>query len=217
MDSLQPLDLQLGELLAGTSRQRISQLSTQIGRDMRKRQRQRITAQQNPDGSAYKPRSALRYKPKSAIRFIYRKPNGSERVALLRSYRSTKSSFTGYDIQAGGIRTFRKERIVKYLPINGAAQPLRDKKDRIKNKMFNKIKNAEYLKIRQAQGQGQGVEVGFFSSRIARIARVHQYGLRDRPRKGVREVQYPRRELVGFSKDDEAFILDSVVKFLQSA
>ena len=157
MDSLQPLDLQLGELLAGTSRQKISQLSTQIGRDMRQRERQRITAQQNTDGSAFPPR-----KPQPP-RF-------------------------------------------------------REKQGRIRRKMFTKLKSDKYLKMRRAQqGEGQAVEVGFFSGRIARIARVHQYGLRDRPRKGVREVQYPRRELVGFSKDDEAFILDSVVKFLQSA
>ena len=153
MAELRKFQLQLGDLLAHTSSREVSKLSTQIGRDMRQRQRRRITAQQNSDGSAYPPR----------------KPQPPS---------------------------------------------LRYKQGRIKRKMFTKLKGDKFLKIRQAQGQGQAVEIGFFTSRIARIARVHQYGLRDRPRKAVREVQYPKRELLGFSAEDEAYVMENVLTFL---
>lgn len=65
----------------------------------------------------------------------------------------------------------------------GARKPrdLRGKKDRIKRRMFEKLKMARYLK---AKGSPQQAVIGFVS-RVSRIARVHQYGLKDRAERGA--------------------------------
>lgn len=38
-----------------------------------------------------------------------------------------------------------------------------------------------------------------FTGKVQRIARVHQYGLRDRPRAYAEDVKYPQRQLLGLS------------------
>ena len=77
---------------------------------------------------------------------------------------------------------------------------LRGKQGRIKRqaKMFKKLPRVSYLK---AKGDGQSITVGF-TGRVARIARVHQYGLKDRAEASAPEVQYQQREVLGFTKSD---------------
>ena len=53
-----------------------------------------------------------------------------------------------------------------------------------------------------------------FMGRVARIARVHQYGLRDRPDRSQAEVQYERRELLGFTDADLELIRDQLLEHL---
>lgn len=62
------------------------------------------------------------------------------------------------------------------------AQPLRGKKERIKREMFAKLRTAKYMK---AKGSGDNAVVQF-TGRVQRMARVHHYGLRDRPKKVVK-------------------------------
>ncbi|EGY4501807.1 phage virion morphogenesis protein, partial [Salmonella enterica] len=61
----------------------------------------------------------------------------------------------------------------------------------------------------------QGVSIGY-SGVAARIARVHQYGLRDQVGPGV-ITKYPRRELLGVSVADERLIYSAVINSLGSA
>lgn len=85
------------------------------------------------------------------------------------------------------------------------------KTGRIKRRaMFYKLRQSKYLKIKTTPNS---VAIGFFSS-VASIARVHHYGLRDRVRPNGPDVQYEKRELLGFSKDDEALIMDKVIEHL---
>lgn len=56
MNVLQPLHNRLDALIANLSPQKRSQLAREVGRELAKSQRQRITRQQNPDGSRYAPR-----------------------------------------------------------------------------------------------------------------------------------------------------------------
>ncbi|MDR6178376.1 phage virion morphogenesis protein [Pseudomonas sp. SORGH_AS 211] len=83
---------------------------------------------------------------------------------------------------------------------------LRGKKGRIKRRMFEKLKMARYLK---ASGTPQQAVIGF-SGRVSRIARVHQYGLKDRPERAAREITYPQRKVLGISATD----LDNLKKTL---
>ena len=89
---------------------------------------------------------------------------------------------------------------------------LKGKKGRIKRqaKMFQKMPRARYLK---AKGDGQSITVGF-TGRVARIARVHQYGLKDRAEANAPEVRYEQREVLGFLKLDLELIRDEVLSAL---
>ncbi|ENB9847405.1 phage virion morphogenesis protein, partial [Salmonella enterica subsp. enterica] len=50
-----------------------------------------------------------------------------------------------------------------------------------------------------------------FTGRVQRMARVHQYGLKDRPNRHSRDVQYAARQLLGFSRDDEKIIESLII------
>ncbi|WP_273809884.1 MULTISPECIES: phage virion morphogenesis protein [unclassified Pseudomonas] len=75
---------------------------------------------------------------------------------------------------------------------------LRGKKGRIKRRMFEKLKMARYIK---AKGTPQQAVIGF-AGRVSRIARVHQYGLKDRAERGAPEVRYSQRRILGLTGED---------------
>lgn len=92
------------------------------------------------------------------------------------------------------------------------AHKLREKQGRVKKKakMFQKLRTSRHLK---AQGSAQGLSVGF-TGRVARIARVHQYGLRDRVAPRSPTAQYEKRELLGFTHADQEQLKDLVLAHL---
>lgn len=89
---------------------------------------------------------------------------------------------------------------------------LRGKQGRVKRKvkMFQKLRTASFLKV---QGDGNTISVGF-GGRIARIARVHQFGLKDRAEQGAPNVKYDQRELLGFTDADIDLIRDRLLIYL---
>ncbi|UVM13124.1 phage virion morphogenesis protein [Pseudomonas protegens] len=91
---------------------------------------------------------------------------------------------------------------------------LRGKQGRIKRqvKMFKKLRTASFLKM---QGDGNAISVGF-TGRVARIARVHQYGLKDRAERGAPEVKYEQREVLGFTSEEIDLIRDNLLAHLTS-
>ncbi len=86
-------------------------------------------------------------------------------------------------------------------------QPIRSKKGRLKREMFAKLRTHRYMK---AKGTADEVLVEF-AGRVQRIARVHQEGLRDRPSRHSRDVQYEARPLLGFSKADGQIVEDVII------
>lgn len=105
---------------------------------------------------------------------------------------------------ARDLRRSQQKRIVAQRNPDGSAyaprkpKDLRGKKGRIKSKMFTKLRTARYLRT---QTSANGLSLGF-AGRVSRIARVHQYGLKDRPERGQPDVQYDARQLLGFSGDE---------------
>lgn len=92
---------------------------------------------------------------------------------------------------------------------------LRGKQGRVKRKvqMFQRLRTAKYVKV---QGDGNAIEVGFVG-RVARIARVHQYGLKDRAEREAPETKYEQRELLGFSEMDYDLIRDSLLTYFTTS
>ncbi|MDP9780962.1 phage virion morphogenesis protein [Pseudomonas fluorescens] len=89
---------------------------------------------------------------------------------------------------------------------------LRGKQGRVKRKvqMFQKLRTASFLKV---QGDGDAISVGFVG-RIARIAKVHQFGLKDRAERGAPETRYDQREVLGLTDTDLDLIRDGLLRYL---
>ncbi|MEN4834293.1 phage virion morphogenesis protein [Pantoea vagans] len=89
-------------------------------------------------------------------------------------------------------------------------QPVRSKKGRIKREMFAKLRTAKYMKT-QASPNEAVIE---FAGNVQRMARVHHYGLRDRPSRKGKEVQYEARPLLGITNDELSQIESLVIHHL---
>ena len=90
-------------------------------------------------------------------------------------------------------------------------QPLRAKTGRIKRAMFQKLRASRYMK---ATGYENSAVVEF-TGKVQRIARVHQYGLKDRPNPHAQDVQYAERQLLGLNGEDKKIIEIALIKYLQ--
>lgn len=112
------------------------------------------------------------------------------------------------------LRTAQQQRIKQLKAPDGSPyqarkrQLLRAKKGRIKRAMFQKLRTSRYMK---ASGRENSAMVEF-SGKVQRIARVHQYGLKDRTNPHSRDVQYAVRQLLGFRQADKQLIEELVIK-----
>lgn len=125
---------------------------------------------------------------------------------------------------AADLRRSQAQRIAQQKNPDGSAfQPrktanrgnLRDKQGRLKRKvraraMFVKLRRASYL---TGEARASEIAVGFKQAAIARVARVHQEGLRDRVSRdpGSPQTVYPRRTLLGLTDAERGHILDALV------
>jgi len=116
------------------------------------------------------------------------------------------------------LRKHQQERIKRQVGPDGQpytprrAQPLRRKKGRIKREMFGKLRTAKYMK---AKGSSNDAVVEF-TGQVQRMAKVHQYGLRDRPSVKAKEVQYQARPLLGLDAEDMKIVEDELLKCISS-
>ncbi|EJH7012184.1 phage virion morphogenesis protein [Salmonella enterica] len=111
------------------------------------------------------------------------------------------------------LRTSQQQRIKRQQTPDGTPyaarkrQPVRSKKGRIKREMFARLRTNRFMK---AKGSDSAAVVEF-TGKVQRMARVHQYGLKDRPNRNSQEVQYEVRPLLGFTHDDEQMIEDVIL------
>lgn len=82
-------------------------------------------------------------------------------------------------------------------------QPVRSKRGRIRREMFAKLRSTN--RFMKAKGSDSAAVVEF-TDKVQRMARVHQYGLKDRPNRNSRDMQYEARPLFGFTRDDELLV-----------
>nr|DAE40446.1 MAG TPA: virion morphogenesis protein [Caudoviricetes sp.] len=116
------------------------------------------------------------------------------------------------------LRKSQQQRIKQQKAPDGAPyqarkrQPLRAKTGRIKRAMFQKLRTSRYMK---ATGSGNSAVVEF-TGKVQRIARVHQYGLKDRPNEFSQPLKYPQRQLFGVSEDEGRFVEALMLKVIGS-
>ncbi|AKA39888.1 phage virion morphogenesis protein [Yersinia ruckeri] len=111
------------------------------------------------------------------------------------------------------LRASQQQRIKRQQAPDGSpyaarkAQPTRHKKGRIKREMFAKLRTARYMK---AKGNANEAVVEF-TGRVQRMARVHHFGLRDRPSIHSQDVKYEERPLFGFTLQDRELVESAVI------
>lgn len=114
------------------------------------------------------------------------------------------------------LRRSQQQRIKQQKSPNGTPyqarkhQPLRAKSGRIKRAMFQKLRTSRYMK---ASGRYDAAVVEF-TGKVQRIARIHQLGLKDHPNSYAQDVQYPARQLLGFSDSEEVFVEKTIIEYL---
>jgi phage virion morphogenesis protein len=89
-------------------------------------------------------------------------------------------------------------------------QPVRAKKGRVKREMFAKLRTNRFMK---ATGRDDAAVVEF-TGKVQRIARVHQYGLKDRPSSNNLCVQYEMRPLLGITSENESKIRAIIIEYI---
>lgn len=114
------------------------------------------------------------------------------------------------------LRTAQQQRIKQQKAPDGSPyktrkrQPLRAKTGRIKRAMFQKLRTSRYMK---ASGRDNSAVVEF-TRRVQRIARVHQFGLKDKPNPQSKEIRYSERQLLGFNKPSKDLISGVIIDYL---
>ena len=119
------------------------------------------------------------------------------------------------------LRRSQAQRIKAQQGPDGAAYPprkrrkeLKGKKGRIKRQkaaMFTKIRTTKHLKLKAT---GDQIEVGFIG-RVARMARVHQFGEADRVAKRGPMHKYAERPLLGLNELDRKLLRESLLGHME--
>lgn len=73
--------------------------------------------------------------------------------------------------------------------------------------MFRRLRIAKFLEARTTDYEAW---IGY-SNEVARVAKIHQFGLKDRPSHFRPAVRYARRELLGMTAQDRENLLDAVI------
>ncbi|MCQ5469353.1 phage virion morphogenesis protein [Pantoea brenneri] len=115
-------------------------------------------------------------------------------------------------LRASQQQNIRRQQAPDGTPFAPRKTQARKKKGRVKREMFAKLRTAKYMKAQATPDEA----VVQFTGRVQRMARVHHYGLRDRPSRNGKEVQYDARPLLGLKNEDLEAINDMIIYSLTS-
>jgi len=190
-----------------------------MARDLQKSQSARIGRQQSPDGAAYTPRRQKKPpRPGNyAVKFLYPRGAPEPRLVLMKSWVHEGNLLTGFDVEAGGIRSFFWDKVDRWLPLepgeqNKGAGKFRRAGSIRRQAMFRKLRSGRNLRAGATDRQ---MWVGF-SGRVSQIASVHQDGGMDRPAASAKPMRYPQRQLLGDTAADRDRMLDMLLAHIVS-
>ncbi len=212
-DDFAPIRNLVRDLMQSLSASERRALLRRMATTIRATQTERIAAQRDADGSAFAPRR-VRAEPKPGaypVRFLYPKGAAEPRTVFMKSWVTQGPLMTGFDIEAGGLRSFFRDRVAQWLPLpegegagGGGGGRLRRPRRIRQQAMFRKLGSARHLRAGSTEGEAW---VGF-TGRAAAVARVHQEGRMDAPKLGARKVRYAARQLLGLTDRDRTAALD---------
>lgn len=180
-----------------------------VARRIATSQRERIGRQVTPDGAPFAPRRPKRGETPGAypLRFLYPKGAAEPRRVTMASWVRQGPLITGFDQEAGGIRSFFWDKVAKWLPtsdVSGATRRHRRRGSIRQKAMFRKLRGGRFLRAGATENEAW---IGF-SGRASEIAAVHQQGGNDRPAPNARSVRYARRALIGLTEAERAMTVD---------
>lgn len=85
----------------------------------------------------------------------------------------------------------------------------RNKKGRIRRKMFSKLQTTRFMKTATTADEA----AVYFAGSVMRIARVHHYGLRDKVSKRGPTVKYDARQLFGINHEAQKSIRNILFEY----
>lgn len=221
-DDLAEIERIAGALIRSLSSGERRGLIRRMARTLAQSQRERIAAQRQPDGGKYEARKEKTppVTSRGATCFLYPSGGGGEpRKVIMKSFAwGNGRMMTGFDIEAGAIRSFEFDKVVKWLPVpdehkNAGGGKLRRRGGLRRRAMFRRLASARFLRT---GSDDQSFWVGF-SGKVSQIAGVHQYGLRDKPSLRAQAVTYPKRELLGATAADRNSLLDLFYTHIEAA
>lgn len=168
----------------------------------------RITANIEPDGGKMTPRTPKKYmQPENAATFLYPSSgSGKARLVHLTEWTMFGNFVVGYDEKKRARRRFNRSKIIRWLPPRAPASKIGEnfsKSISKSKKLFPKAK--DHLK---SNIYDDGFKVGFYGN-AAMILAIHQYS-KTAPinEKSKRLIHYPKREVLGISRDDMNMLAD---------
>ncbi|MCI4588617.1 phage virion morphogenesis protein [Sphingobium sp. BYY-5] len=212
-DDLTEIERIAGALLRTLSSGERRALMRRMARSLASSQRERVAAQRQPDGAAFEARKEKQppMTGRGAACFLYPSSGGGgPRKVVMKSFTwAPGRMMTGFDIEAGAIRSFAFDKIVKWLPVpqehrSAGGSSLRRRGGIRRKAMLRRLASARFLR---SGTDDQGFWIGF-SGKASQIAGVHQYGLRDKPSLRAQAVPYPKRELLGATAANREHLLD---------
>jgi phage gpG-like protein len=218
-DGFEEIEKIAGALLRQLAPAARRSLLRKMAREVQKSQSARIGRQETPEGQRYTPRRPKRDpKPGNfAVRFLYPKGDANPRAVFMKSWVRQGPLLTGFDTEAGGIRSFFWDKVDKWLPVeakqqNASAAKFRRKGTIRQRAMFRKLRNGRNLRTGASDNEAW---IGF-TGRAAEIAAIHQEGGSDRPGLKSKPVRYAQRKLLGLTNNERTLALDLLLASLTS-
>ena len=113
-------------------------------------------------------------------------------------------------LRAGQQQNIKRQQAPDGTPFKPRKVPARKKKGRVKREMFARLRTAKYMK---AKGTADDAVVEF-TGNVQRMARVHHYGLRDRPARGGERCKVSGKAFTWIRKGDIGSIEKIIYDFL---
>lgn len=119
------------------------------------------------------------------------------------------------DLRASNAASMRAQQAPDGTAWEPRKNKLRDERGRIRTRakalgMFVKMRAAKHLRAKATPTEA----IVAFAGRAERIARVHQFGLRDKVKPGGPDYDYPTRQLLGITDEQIECVRDLLLQHL---
>ena len=181
----------VASLLDGIDETTVRRVMDEAVTHIKLKNQRRIAANKLPGGGKMEARTPV--ESNAHISFVYETPDGQRKIRNLKNYRNLGYVLTGHDRFRGGMRSFLKDRIVRYISI--------DKSKVIKRrqqKMFRGLIKARWLKAKLTKQEA----AIYFAGVANPVAAVHHFGETDKPNPKAKPVRYPERTLLAITDED---------------